>query len=259
MFGRIKGRIRFDKKGLIPAIVQDAVSQEVLMIVRMDKKALKKTMDSGDLWLYNRSLKKVWKKGQHSGNTMTVKSIRLHHNKNALLVLVIPHGPACHTGNNTCFYETYWQGEEIADELNKEMAEREESDSNLRTAPEPDEQNTISADESEVESRVTEEFQAKQDDVLSQVYSLIQRRRANPVAGSSRSQLFGLGKEEIAKRLGTEAVTLALSLTQAQSQKIVHKSVDLLYLWLLLLADQGISLADVLRELWRRYQDEEVD
>ncbi|WP_060788257.1 bifunctional phosphoribosyl-AMP cyclohydrolase/phosphoribosyl-ATP diphosphatase HisIE [Geobacillus zalihae] len=95
--------IRFDEKGLVPAIVQDAQSKEVLTLAYMNKESLKKTLETGETWFYSRSRQELWHKGATSGNVQRVVDIRYDCDADALLVLVEPAGPACHTGSYSCF------------------------------------------------------------------------------------------------------------------------------------------------------------
>jgi phosphoribosyl-AMP cyclohydrolase / phosphoribosyl-ATP pyrophosphohydrolase len=102
----LKNKIDWKKvNGLIPAIIQDASTGIVLMLGYMDKEALAKTEKTNLVWFYSRTKKRLWKKGETSGNTLQVKDIKLDCDNDALLVKVIPVGPVCHTGNRTCFKE----------------------------------------------------------------------------------------------------------------------------------------------------------
>jgi phosphoribosyl-AMP cyclohydrolase len=96
--------LRFDDKGLIPAIVQDNSSGEVLIVAYMNEEALRRTVESGQVWFWSRSRQELWRKGATSGNTMTVREIRKDCDEDALVVKVDAAGPACHTGERSCFY-----------------------------------------------------------------------------------------------------------------------------------------------------------
>lgn len=98
--------IRFDDQGLVPAIVQDAASKEVLMLAYMNRESLQKTLETGQTWFWSRSRGELWNKGATSGNTQEVVSIRYDCDGDTLLVTVKPNGPACHTGAYSCFYRT---------------------------------------------------------------------------------------------------------------------------------------------------------
>ncbi|PMC34459.1 bifunctional phosphoribosyl-AMP cyclohydrolase/phosphoribosyl-ATP pyrophosphatase [Bacillus sp. UMB0899] len=98
--------IKFDSNGLIPAIVQDAASKEVLTLAYMNEESLQKTIETKETWFYSRSRQELWHKGATSGNTQKVVEMRYDCDQDAILVLVQPAGPACHTGAYTCFSET---------------------------------------------------------------------------------------------------------------------------------------------------------
>lgn len=121
--------LRFNDDGLIPAI-QDAASKEVLTLAYMNKESYEKTLETKETWFYSRSRQALWHKGETSGNTQAVKGIRYDCDQDALLVLVEPSGPACHTGSYSCF--TKEQTEEqaadrfgIMNELERVIAERQ--------------------------------------------------------------------------------------------------------------------------------------
>ena len=97
--------LKFDDRGLIPAIVQDAKTNEVLMLGYMNRESLKRTLASGDVWFYSRSRQELWHKGETSGNFLRLKSITKDCDSDALLIKAEPTGPVCHTGNRTCFFQ----------------------------------------------------------------------------------------------------------------------------------------------------------
>lgn len=96
--------LKFDARGLIPAIVQDAESGEVLMLAYMNAESLKLTQETGETHFWSRSRRELWHKGETSGNVQKVLDMRVDCDADTLLVRVDPAGPACHTGNQTCFY-----------------------------------------------------------------------------------------------------------------------------------------------------------
>ncbi len=98
--------LSWDDRGLIPAVIQDAATKEMLMLAYMNAESLQKTLESGETWFWSRSRGELWHKGGTSGNTQKVIEIRYDCDGDALLVLVEPAGPACHTGAVTCFYRT---------------------------------------------------------------------------------------------------------------------------------------------------------
>jgi phosphoribosyl-ATP pyrophosphohydrolase/phosphoribosyl-AMP cyclohydrolase len=96
--------IAFDARGLVPCVIQDWRSGEVLTLAYMNREALERTRETGELHLYSRSRQELWHKGATSGNTQAVKALRLDCDGDSLLALVEPAGPACHTGERTCFH-----------------------------------------------------------------------------------------------------------------------------------------------------------
>lgn len=106
--------LKFDSNGLIPAIVQDVYTKKVLMLAYMNKESLEITINEGKTCFWSRSRKCLWRKGETSGNTQQVVSIRTDCDKDTLLIEVIKAGPACHTGSETCFFEDIVVPEEEA-------------------------------------------------------------------------------------------------------------------------------------------------
>ena len=97
-------KVKFDNKGLIPAIVQDVNNKQVLMLAYMNQESLKLSLDTRQTWFWSRSRQELWHKGATSGNTQEIVEIKLDCDGDTLLVLVKPAGPACHTGADTCFF-----------------------------------------------------------------------------------------------------------------------------------------------------------
>jgi phosphoribosyl-ATP pyrophosphohydrolase/phosphoribosyl-AMP cyclohydrolase len=98
------GQVSYDAQGLVPCIVQDWGTGEVLTLAYMNEEALRRTRETGELHLWSRSRGEQWHKGATSGNVQTVRALRLDCDGDTLLVLVEPHGPACHTGERSCFH-----------------------------------------------------------------------------------------------------------------------------------------------------------
>jgi phosphoribosyl-AMP cyclohydrolase / phosphoribosyl-ATP pyrophosphohydrolase len=95
--------IEFDERGLVPAIVQDARTREVLTLAYMNRESLTRTIETGQTWFWSRSRNELWHKGETSGNTQEVVSLTTDCDNDAVVVLVNPAGPACHTGARSCF------------------------------------------------------------------------------------------------------------------------------------------------------------
>jgi phosphoribosyl-AMP cyclohydrolase / phosphoribosyl-ATP pyrophosphohydrolase len=121
--------VKFDEKGLVPAIIQDAATKEVLTLAYMNEESLAKTLETGETWFYSRSRQELWHKGETSGNTQTVVSINYDCDQDALLVQVNPKGPACHTGAISCFSEQVFESDApnfaIMSKLEKVIQSRE--------------------------------------------------------------------------------------------------------------------------------------
>ena len=103
--------LKFDAQGLIPAVVQDARSRRILMLAFMNAESLTKTIETREAWFWSRSRGRLWHKGETSGNTQHVVDVLVDCDNDALTLLVIPNGPACHTGAESCFHneiETKW-------------------------------------------------------------------------------------------------------------------------------------------------------
>lgn len=98
--------LKFDERGLIPAIVQDARTREVLTLAYMNAQSLARTIETGQTWFWSRSRNELWHKGATSGNTQTVVALHADCDNDAIVVLVNPAGPACHTGARSCFDST---------------------------------------------------------------------------------------------------------------------------------------------------------
>jgi phosphoribosyl-AMP cyclohydrolase len=98
--------LAFDDRGLLPAVVQDVDTKDVLMLAWVDAEAIKRSMDTGSSWFWSRSRQEYWNKGATSGNTQEVVEVRYDCDADTVLMLVRPAGPACHTGEYSCFHRT---------------------------------------------------------------------------------------------------------------------------------------------------------
>jgi phosphoribosyl-AMP cyclohydrolase / phosphoribosyl-ATP pyrophosphohydrolase len=118
--------VAFDERGLAPCVIQDWASGEVLTLAYMNAEALAKTRETGELHLWSRSRDELWHKGATSGNTQAVKALRLDCDGDAILALVEPAGPACHTGARTCFHngDLTPMPHEVLPALERTIAER---------------------------------------------------------------------------------------------------------------------------------------
>ncbi len=104
---QIPDNLKYDEKGLIPAVIQDSKTNEVLMVAYMNAASLQKTVSTGLTWFWSRSRKKFWQKGETSGHVQRVKEIRYDCDQDTLLIRVEQTGPACHTGSRSCFFRSF--------------------------------------------------------------------------------------------------------------------------------------------------------
>ncbi len=208
--------LAFGPDGLIPAIVQDAASGEVLMVGYMNRESLEKTLETGLTWFYSRSRGRLWQKGETSGHVQRVQEILTDCDQDALLVRVVQEGAgACHEGYRSCFHYG------VAGAEPEKLAGR---------AFEP----------------------AAAYGVLGEVYEVIRSRKERPAEGSYTSYLFASGIDKILKKVGEESAEVLISGKGADRAALVAESADLLYHLLVLWVEAGISPADVWAELGRR-------
>jgi phosphoribosyl-ATP pyrophosphohydrolase/phosphoribosyl-AMP cyclohydrolase len=104
--------LKFNEKGLIPAIIQDAENGDVLMLGYMNQESLRRTLDTGQVWFYSRSRQELWHKGETSGSYLNVGTIFRDCDDDALLIQAEATGPVCHTGNRSCFFRRLKEKEE---------------------------------------------------------------------------------------------------------------------------------------------------
>jgi len=211
--------IKFDERGLVPAIVQDARTREVLTLAYMNAESLKLTQESNETWFWSRSRSELWRKGSTSGNTQRVIEIRRDCDSDALVVLVEPAGPACHTGNRSCFYRDL-AGAEI--------------DPHFRERPDD-----LGA-------------------VLDDLFRLIENRKRELPQGSYTTYLFNEGLDKILKKIGEESSETIIAAKNEDKSALVSETADLLYHLLVLLVERGVSLDEVRDELLERRQEKSV-
>jgi len=108
---KIPDNLKYDDKGLIPAVIQDCETNDVLMVAYVNAESLRKTVETGFTWFWSRSRQQFWKKGETSGHVQHVKEIFYDCDQDTLLIKVNQTGPACHTGQRSCFYRTFSEKE----------------------------------------------------------------------------------------------------------------------------------------------------
>lgn len=188
--------------GLLPAIVQDAASGQVLMLGYMNEDALKVSRDSGNITFYSRSKQRLWTKGESSGHFLKLVSAHLDCDGDALLLKANPIGPTCHLGTTSCWDDD--QGSPVG-------------------------------------------FLAHLEQVIAS------RKGADPES-SYTARLFAKGTKRIAQKVGEEGVETALAATVGDNAELLSESADLLYHLLVLLQQQGLSLAEVVAVLRQRHR-----
>ncbi|NOZ27676.1 MAG: bifunctional phosphoribosyl-AMP cyclohydrolase/phosphoribosyl-ATP diphosphatase HisIE [Chloroflexi bacterium] len=208
--------VRFDGRGLVPAIVQDADTGEVLMLAYMNAESLRLTFETGETWFWSRSRRELWHKGATSGNVQRVVDVRLDCDGDTVLVRVRPAGPACHTGARSCFFRRLGAGEREAD--GAESGERRAG-----------------------------------SEVLERLWEVIQDRKTNPREGSYTCSLFEKGAVEIAKKVGEEGVETAVASLGEDDERVLYEAADLVYHLMVLLAHRGLTWAQVEQELAARF------
>ncbi len=226
--------LNFDQNGLITAVVQDDANDEVLMVAQMNAESLAKTLQTGETWFWSRTRQELWHKGATSGNTQQVVDIRLDCDGDALLVRVNPKGPACHTGERTCFFQGAQEPEsptpEKSEEKSESLIERVESPLSLVS---------VAAMDLGI--------------LLQDLYKLIQERKDQRPEGSYTSYLFNSGLDKILKKVGEESaetIIAAKNADEGEGRKELSAEIsDLLYHLLVLMVEREVSLQDIQAEL----------
>jgi phosphoribosyl-ATP pyrophosphohydrolase/phosphoribosyl-AMP cyclohydrolase len=186
------------------------------MLAYMDNESLKKSIEEGYTWFWSRSKKRLWKKGETSGNTQTIKEIRYDCDNDSILIQVEQKGEACHTGNRSCFYR-------VLDDPEKDIDFAKESPGKSGRA-----------------------------DIIAELYGIIQNRMASGKEGSYTYSLHKKGLDEIMKKFGEEAIEVILAAKHQKKKDIIYEISDLLYHLLVFMAEQDIEPAEVFDELRSR-------
>jgi len=207
-------QIKFDGQGLVPVVVQDANTLEVLTLAYMDAASLKKTIETKETWFWSRSRSSLWHKGETSGHTQRVTDIVVDCDRDALTVFVIPNGPACHTGAQSCFHETLQEAKGLSDQPSE----------------------------------------AKYDlgVVLNDLYALIESRKRDRPQDSYTTYLFDQGLDKILKKLGEETSETIVAAKNEDPDALVKEVSDLLYHLVVLMVERGLTLDQIRSELVSR-------
>lgn len=205
--------IKFDEKGLVAAIVQDIATKEVLTLAYMNKESLEKSLETGETWFYSRSRAELWHKGATSGNTQRIVEIKYDCDKDALLVLVEPAGPACHNGTVSCFVESLYTAEVAGD---------------------------ISS--------------LSDYEILLKLEKVIKDREEKMPEGAYTTYLFEKGVDKILKKVGEEAAEVIIAAKNRSHEELKWEASDLLYHLLVLLREQKLPFAEILKVLETRHK-----
>ncbi len=215
-FTDITNVLKYGPDGLIPAIVQEETTGEVLMMAYMNKDSLRMTLQKGFTHFWSRSRKKFWMKGESSGHVQEVKQILYDCDKDTLLVRVRQRGPgACHTGHRSCFFASVLGG-------------------------------TIA------EAAFDVDVAYERQPILERLADIIRERRESAKEGSYVTSLFAKGRETILKKVGEEATEVVLAGAQGNREAVIREMADLWFHCLIALAEQGIALDEIYSELRSR-------
>jgi phosphoribosyl-ATP pyrophosphohydrolase/phosphoribosyl-AMP cyclohydrolase len=204
----------FDERGLIPAIVQDAANHQVLTLAYMNADSLQRTIATGETWFWSRSRQELWHKGETSGHTQQVVDLHIDCDGDAIVISVNRQGPACHTGEDSCFHNR----------LEDQGA----------AAP------------------IAEAGATGFDGALDDLYALLAGRYRERPQGSYTTQLFDEGIDKILAKVDEESQETIVAGKSETNQRLIEETSDLLYHLLVLLVQRGVTLAEVRAELARR-------
>ena len=224
-------QLKYDEKGLIPAIAQDYKTDEVLMLAYMNAGSLEKTLETGRAHYYSRSRQKLWLKGETSGHYQNIKSISVDCDGDTLLLKVEQIDAACHTGHKSCFYRKMEVGADVP--INS------------------DEINEIKPLNPGGTEKVSDETPAGPE-VLKAVYDVITDRVTHPKEGSYTNYLLDKGLDKILKKIGEETSEVIIASKNGSQSEICYEVADLLYHVMVMLVKQGMTLEDIYRELGKR-------
>lgn len=233
-------KITYDEKGLVPVILQDEKTGEVLMMAYMNKDALQKTMETGTAWFYSRKRKTLWQKGETSGNFQEVKDIFYDCDGDTLLLKVDPKGPACHTGNRSCFYRRIANDAARITEIN----EYDNGEDELMIKKEICKENPVrQKDIGQINSELK---------ILEELVSIIDSRFNELPEDSYVAKLYRGGRERILKKVGEEASEVIIASMSGKKGDTIYETADLIFHLLIALRYDGISLQEIMEELKRR-------
>ena len=228
--------LKFDGRGLVPVTVQDARTREVLTLAYMNAESLRRTIAAREMWFWSRSRSELWHKGETSGNTQSLVELRVDCDRDALVALVEPAGPACHTGAATCFHNRVGDAHQEA---------REDDASSVS----PEGQQPGEAREDDASKGERKESLGA---LLSKLYALVETRRRERPNGSYTTYLFEQGLDKILKKVGEESAETIIAAKNQDRHALAGEVSDLIYHLVVLLVESGVTLDDIAGELSRR-------
>lgn len=211
------------RDGLIPAVIQDVLNKDVLMLAYMNPESLAMSLKTGETHFWSRSRKRIWRKGETSGHIQKIKRIRIDCDEDTLLIEVEQIQIACHTGARSCFFRVLTQDGRIID---TKMKQGNHSASDVRIS--------------------------EKKPVLDALSQVISERRQHPSEKSYTTHLLQGGIDRILKKVGEEATEFILSAKEGNKAGVVHETADLLYHLLVGLGYYEIPFKSVETELARR-------
>ena len=238
--------LHFDERGLIPVVVQDAGQGDVLMLAYANREALARTLAEGRAWFYSRSRQCLWRKGETSGNELAVRQVRVDCDGDAVLYLVAPSGPACHTGERSCFHR---------DVAGRKVAPGVTGDVPLAPAAAPPRTpGGQGGQDVQGASSAAGTRNAREDSLafLASLETLVRDRQRERPDGSYTASLFAQGLPRILQKVGEEAVETVVAGGHQESRRLVEEAADLVYHLTVLLVARDVSWNDVIAELRRR-------
>lgn len=209
-------QIKWDASGLVPAVVQDAQSKEVLMLAYMNEESLKLSQETGYTWFWSRSRNELWNKGATSGHKQRIVSMSYDCDGDTLLVKVEQIGPACHTGSYSCFTQPL------------QLAGGQEQDAPASVG--------------------SDRFA-----MLSQLETTIAQRYAERPEGTYTTYLFDKGVDKILKKVGEESAEVIIAAKNQDNDELRAEASDLIFHLMVLLRERGLPFDAILDELKNRH------
>lgn len=228
----LKDIIKWDDKGLCPAIVQDYHTKEVLTLAYVNEESFLKSLETKQTWFWSRSRAELWHKGATSGNTQQIVGFRYDCDADAILFEVVCKGPACHTGEISCFHNIVMADE--GQEGNAEGALVQVQG--------------VSGAKGSTHS-TNERFA-----VLEELEQLIEERFKTRPEGAYTTYLFEKGLDKILKKVGEETAESIIAAKNNDNAELRYEVSDLIYHLLVLLRQQGLELDEIMQELQLRHE-----